>query len=65
MLADESVHGDVLEHRDTTRFCKDVDTSYGVPGDLCGVGWLLFDGPSVGPVLKVTKHLGIVLNHVD
>ena len=65
MLADDSVDDQVLQYGDTARFCKDVETSYGVPWDLSGVGWLLLDGPSVRPVLKVTEHLGIVLDHVD
>lgn len=65
MLADEDVHGAVLESGYTSRFCKDVDTGYRAPGHLEAVARLLFDDASVGPILKVAEYLGVVLDHFN
>ncbi len=65
MLANEYVHGDVLECRDTSCFREDVDASQGVPGDFDAVARLLLDDSGVGPVLKIAEYLGIVLNHLN
>ena len=65
MLADDKVHGRVLECRDTSRFCEDVDTSEGVPRNVDVIVRLLPDDSGVGPVLKVAEHLGIVLSQLD
>ena len=65
MLADDKVHGGVLECRDTSRFCKDVDTSERVPGNVDVIVRLLPEDSGVGPVLEIAEHLGIVLGQLD
>lgn len=58
-FTDQDIHGHVLECRDTSRFCKDMDTSQGVPGDRSRVARLLSNVPGVGPVSEVTEHLSV------
>ena len=65
VLADEDVHGAVLQAGYTPRFREDVDASHGAPGRLEPVARPMFDDAGVGPVLEVAKHLGVVLGHVD
>ena len=65
MLADEDVHGAVLQAGDAARFREDVDARHGAPGRLEAVARPMFDDARVGPVLEVAKHLGVVLGHVD
>ena len=63
MLADDDVHGRVLECRDTSRFREDIDAGQGTPVDL--VAPLRFDDSGVGPILKVTEYLGVVLDQLN
>lgn len=65
VLADEDVHGAVLQARDAPRLREDVDARYRAPGRLEPVARPVFDDAGVGPVLEVAKHPGVVLGHVD
>ena len=65
VLADEEVHGAVLQAGYTPRFRKDVDASHRAPGRLEAVARRILNDSGVGPVLEVAKHPGVVLGHVD
>ena len=65
VLADEDVHGAVLQARYTPRFRKDVDSSHRAPGRLQAVARPMLDDTRVGPVLEVAKHLSVVLGHIN
>ena len=65
VLADEDVHGAVLQAGDAACLREDVDARHRAPGRLEPVARPVFDDASVGPVLEVAKHLAVVLGHVD
>ena len=65
VLANQEVHGAVLQARYTPRFRKGVDASHRAPGRLEAVVRRIFNDAGVGPVLEVAKHPGVVLGHVD
>ena len=65
VLADEDVHGAVLQAGDAARLREDVDARHRAPGRLEPVARPMFDDAGVGPVLEVAKNLGVVLGHVD
>ena len=65
VLADQHVHGAVLEAGDAARLGEDVEAGHGAPGRLEPVAGRVLDGARVGPVLEVAKHLGVVLGQVD
>ena len=65
VLADEDVHGAVLQAGYAPGFREDVDSSHRAPGRLGAVARPMFDDSGVGPVLEVAEHLGVVLGHVN
>ena len=65
MLADENVHGAVLQPRDAPRFPKDVNTKDCAPGRFKVATRLVLDDACIGPVLKVAEDFWVVLGHFD
>ena len=65
VLADEDIHGAVLEPGYTPRFREDVDARDDAPGCLEAVARPMFNDSGVGPVLEVAKHLGVLFGQVD